>query len=72
MSGFTDVENLKEKILEVLKQIHKEKGEDEVKVDMWCHLGHAYITKVDEGELDSLALSANKVITVMDVKPPTR
>ena len=22
-----------------------------VKVDMWCHFGHAHITKVDEGEM---------------------
>ena len=34
----------------VLEKIHAEKGDQEVKVDMWCHFGHAYITKVDEGE----------------------
>lgn len=44
------IENLKEKVLQVLKQIHKEKDEEMVKVDMWCHFGHAYVTKVDEGE----------------------
>ena len=33
----------------MLKRIYAEKDEDEVKVDMWCHFGHAYITKVDEG-----------------------
>ena len=35
----------------MLKQIHKEKDEEMVKVDMWCHFGHAYVTKVDEGEM---------------------
>ena len=34
----------------VLEKIHAEKGDQEVKVDMWCHFGHAYITKVDKGE----------------------
>ena len=34
----------------MLRQIHKEKDEEMVKVDMWCHFGHAYITKVDEGK----------------------
>lgn len=42
---------MEEKVLEVLKQIRKEKDEEMVKVDMWCHFGHAYITKVDEGEM---------------------
>ena len=49
-SGFADTDRLKEKILEVLKQIHGEKGDNKVRVDMWCHFGHAYITKVDEGK----------------------
>lgn len=50
---FTSVEikSLEEKVLEVLKQIRKEKDEEMVKVDMWCHFGHAYVTKVDEGEM---------------------
>ena len=38
----------------VLREIHKEKEEEEegemVKVIIWCHLGHSYITKVNEGE----------------------
>ena len=38
----------------VLEKIHAEKGDQEVKVDMWCHFGHAYITKVDEGEYRNL------------------
>ena len=46
-----DTESLKDQILQVLKQIHKEKEEEVIKVDMWCHFGHAYITKVDEGEM---------------------
>jgi len=53
---FTSIEikSLEEKVLEVLKQIHKEKDEEMVKVDMWCHFGHAYVTKVDEGKILSL------------------
>lgn len=50
-----DSESLKEEILKVLKQIHKEKEEDMIKVDMWCHFGHAYVTKVDEGKVLSFA-----------------
>ena len=34
----------------MLKRIHKEKEEERVIVDIWCHFGHAYITKVDEGK----------------------
>lgn len=34
----------------MLNQIHKEKEEERVIVDIWCHFGHAYITKVDEGK----------------------
>ena len=34
----------------MLNQIRKEKDKEMIKVDMWCHFGHAYITKVDEGE----------------------
>lgn len=62
VSGFTDVENLREKILKVLKQIKKEMGEVEVKVDMWCHLGHAYLTKVDEDELEEDTFTLKKII----------
>ena len=36
----------------MLKQIKKEKDEEMVRVDMWSHFGHVYITKVDEGERD--------------------
>ena len=49
-SGFADTESLKEKILGVLKQIHKEKEEEMVIVDIWCHFGHAYLIKVKEGQ----------------------
>lgn len=52
-SSFTNTGSLTEKILNVLKKIHGEKDEDEVKVDMWCHFGHGYITNVDEGECAS-------------------
>ena len=48
--GFANVDRIKEKIVEVLRQIHGEKREEKVMVDMWCHFGHAYITKIDEGE----------------------
>lgn len=51
-SGFTNTDSLRDTILGVLKRIHREKGEEEVRVDMWCHFGHAYITKVDEDELE--------------------
>ena len=44
------MEKLKDKLLTVLKKIHKEKEEESVVIDIWCHLGHAYITQVDEGE----------------------
>lgn len=49
--GFTDMERLKDKLLMVLEELHKEKEEEKVMVDLWCHLGHAYITNVDEGEM---------------------
>lgn len=39
----------------MLKQIHEEKEEDMIKVDMWCHFGHAYVTKVDEGNKERLS-----------------
>ena len=49
--GFTGIEKLKDKLLMVLENLHEEKEEERVTVDIWCHLGHAYITKVDEGEI---------------------
>ena len=49
--GFTGMEKLKDKLHMVLKSLHKEKEEETVMVDIWCHLGHAYITNVDEGEI---------------------
>ena len=48
--GFANVDRIKAKVVEVLRKIHGEKREEEVMVDMWCHFGHAYITKIDEGE----------------------
>ena len=44
------MENLREKLSKVLQSIQKEKEEVKVIVDIWCHFGHAYITKVNEGE----------------------
>jgi len=46
---FTGIEKLEAKLLTVLKKIHKENEEEKVIVDIWCHFGHAYITRVDEG-----------------------
>lgn len=48
--GFTGIEKLKDKLLTVLDKIHEEKEEERVIVDIWCHFGHVYVTKVDEGE----------------------
>ena len=48
--GFTDIDKLKDELLMVLKNIHKEKEEETLKVVIWCHLGHAYIKEVGEGE----------------------
>ena len=59
-SSFTNTGRLTEKILNVLKEIHGEKDEDEVKVDMWCHFGHAYITKVDEGKSELFHTHENR------------
>jgi len=47
--GFTGIEILKDKLLMVLRNLHEEMEEEKVMVDVWCHLGHAYITEVDEG-----------------------
>lgn len=50
-SDFADTDSLTEKIFGVLKQLHKEKEEEEmVKVNMWSHFGHAYISRIDEEE----------------------
>ena len=48
--GFTGIDKLRNALLVVLKNIHKEKEEEPLKVVVWCHLGHAYIKDVDEGE----------------------
>ena len=48
--GFTGTDKLSDELLEVLKDIHKEKEEEALKVVVWCHLGHAYIEEVSEGE----------------------
>ncbi|XP_020632536.1 uncharacterized protein LOC110069364 [Orbicella faveolata] len=50
--GFTGIEKLKDKLLTVLDKIHEEKEEERVIVDIWCHFGHVYVTKVDEDEQD--------------------
>ena len=60
-SGFTNTDSLRDKILSVLKRIHSEKGEEEVRVDMWCHFGHAYITKVDEGKSELFHTHENRL-----------
>ena len=48
--GFTGIDKLRDELLVVLKDIHKEKEEEALKVVIWCHLGHAYIKEVSEGE----------------------
>ena len=48
--GFIDIDKLRAGLLTVLKNIHKEKEEEALKVVIWCHLGHAYIKEVGEGE----------------------
>ena len=48
--SFDGMEKLRDEFLKVLKNLHKEKEEERVIVEILCHLGHAYITKVDEGE----------------------
>ena len=48
--GFTNIDKLKDEFLMVLKNIHKQKEEETLKVVIWCHLGHAYIKEVGEGE----------------------
>ncbi|XP_067034553.1 uncharacterized protein [Acropora muricata] len=53
-SGLRNTDYLKEEILKVLEEIYEEKGNKEVKVDMWCHFGHAYVTKVDEDEVEDI------------------
>lgn len=52
MDNFTGIEKLRNKLLMVLKKLHKEKEEERVLVDIWCHFGHVYITEVDEDEQD--------------------
>ena len=54
--GFTGMETLRDKLSMVLQNIQKEKEEEKLIVDIWCHFGHAYITRVDEGELDFFCL----------------
>ncbi|XP_044174207.1 uncharacterized protein LOC114958012 [Acropora millepora] len=51
-SGFRNTDDLNKKILKVLEKIYAEKSDKEVKFDMWCHFGHAYITNVDEDEVE--------------------
>ena len=48
--GFTGIEKLRDELLVVLRDIHKEKEAEALKVVIWCHLGHAYIKEVSEGE----------------------
>ena len=51
-------------MLKVLEKIYAEKSDKEVKADMWCHFGHAYITKVDEGEYVNLIFGAFSLFTI--------
>jgi len=47
---FTGMEKMRDKLSMVLQNIQKERKEEKVMVDIWCHFGHAYVTKIDEGE----------------------
>ena len=47
---FTGMEKLRDTLSMVLHNIQKENEEEKVIVDIWCHFGHAYITKVSEGK----------------------
>ncbi|PFX14685.1 uncharacterized protein LOC111344482 isoform X1 [Stylophora pistillata] len=50
-ADFADTDSLSEKIRGVLGQIHKEREEGGmVRIDMWSHFGHVYITAIDEEE----------------------
>ena len=40
---------LEKKLLMVLRKIQEEKEDETVRIDIWCHLGHAYLIEVDEG-----------------------
>ena len=48
--GFIGIDKLRDELLMVLKNIHKEKEEETLKVVIWCHIGHAYIKEISEGE----------------------
>ena len=50
-------------MLKVLENIYAEKDDQELKVDMWSHFGHAYITKVDEGEYGNLIFGSHSVFS---------
>ena len=62
--GFTHIDKLRNELLVVLKNIHKEKQEEPLKVVVWCHLGHAYIKEVGEGErkMQKLTSSAGFIL----------
>ena len=59
--GFTGIDKLRDELLMVLKNIHKEKQE-KLKVVAWCHLGHAYIKEVSEGERKMQVSLAQQVL----------
>jgi len=44
------MEKLSDGLRRVLEKIHKENEEEKVIVDIWCHFGHAYITRVGEAD----------------------
>ena len=60
--GFTGIDKLRDELLMVLKNIHKEKQEEKLKVVAWCHLGHAYIKEVSEGERKMQVSLAQQVL----------
>ena len=56
------MEKLRDVLSMVLQNIQKEKEEEKVIVDIWCHFGHAYITDVDEGERKIIQLVGDEIL----------
>ena len=49
----------------MLKNIHKEKEVETLKVVIWCHLGHAYIKEVGEGERKGVIGDSFSLVTTI-------
>ena len=40
---------LKEKLLDTLRNLHRERDEQGLQVEMWCHFARVYLYGIDEG-----------------------